>query len=334
MTGLLRNREVRRILLLDLLVMLCGGIAGFRLGGFPVCGLVLVLCGVLIAVHLLSDFLRYRRLARLAAEIDHVLHGEEQIAPDSAEGELAILRSEIHKMTTRLREQQQKLSGDKQFLADSIADLSHQLRTPLTSMHLLMEFLAEPDLTPERRLSLCRELRGLLSRIDWLLVTLLKMSRLDAGTVTFQQERISLSRLLGQSCAPLLIPIEVRGQTLAIQAEGDFCGDIGWTMEALGNIVKNCMEHTPEGGRIAITAADNPLYTEIRIADNGPGIAPEDLPHVFERFYKGKDSSDKSFGIGLALARMIVAAQGGTIRAENPAGGGAAFTVRFFHSTV
>ncbi len=335
MMGLLRNREVRRTLLLHLLLSAAGIIAACLLGGMRFAILVCLLCAALAVLHLVSDRLRYRRIAMLAAEIDRVLHGEDPLSPDSAaEGELSILRSEIHKMTTRLREQQQRLLEDKRYLADSIADISHQLRTPLTSINLLVEFLSEPELPAERRLQLCRELRELLSRIDWLIVSLLKISRLDAGTVSFKTETAPLSQLIRQSCAPLLIPIELRGQTLEIRTEGDFTGDIGWTMEAIGNIVKNCMEHTPEGGILRIDAADNPLYTEIRIADNGPGIAPEDLPHIFERFYKGKHSSDKSFGIGLALARMIIAKQNGTIRAENPVTGGACFTIRFFHSTV
>lgn len=143
---------------------------------------------------------------------------------------------------------------------------------------------------------------ALLSRIEWLITTLLKISKLDAGTVQFKQEKVSMATLINKSCAPLLVPIELRGQELAIKAEGDFIGDVSWTCEAIGNIVKNCMEHTPEGGKIEIETTDNALYTEILIKDNGTGIAKEDIPHIFERFYKGKDSDDKSFGVGLALA--------------------------------
>ncbi len=128
--------------------------------------------------------------------------------------------------------------------------------------------------------------------------------------------------------------MELRGQTLHIEAQGDFTGDIGWSMEAIGNIVKNCMEHTPENGTITICAQDNPLYTEIIITDSGDGIAPEDLSHVFERFYKGKCRNEKNFGIGLALSRMIIVGQNGTIRADNPPAGGARFTIRMLHSVV
>lgn len=178
------------------------------------------------------------------------------------------------------------------------------------------------------------ELYELLSRIDWLITTLLKISRLDAGTVQFKQEQVSLEELLKKSCVTLLIPVELRGQELRIHADGAFRGDLSWTCEAIGNIVKNCMEHTLKGGRIEIDAAENALYSEIIIKDNGTGISPEDLPHIFERFYKGKDSDGKSFGIGLALSRMIITGQGGTVKAENRKPVGAMFTIRFYKGTV
>ena len=237
-------------------------------------------------------------------------------------------------MTIRLREQQQKLINDKKYLADSLADISHQIRTPLTSINLLVERLSASGLTDECRHRLTNELYELLDRIDWLITTLLKISKLDAGTVSFNKETVSLETLIKKSCSPLLIPIELRGQELIIRAEGDFYGDPAWTSEAVGNMVKNCMEHTPDGGRIEIDAAENALYSEIIIKDNGTGISPEDLPHIFERFYKGKDSDGKSFGIGLALSRMIIAGQGGTVKAENRKPVGAMFTIRFYKGTV
>ena len=237
-------------------------------------------------------------------------------------------------MTIRLREQQQTLTREKAYLADSIADISHQIRTPLTSINLLIGLLSEPKVTDARRQQLTNELYELLSRIDWLITTLLKISKLDAGTVRFNKETVGLETLIKKSCSPLLIPIELRGQELIIRTEGNFYGDPAWTSEAVGNIVKNCMEHTPDGGKIEIEAAENALYSEIVIKDNGTGISPEDLPRIFERFYKGKESDGKSFGIGLALSRMIITGQGGTVKAENRKPVGAMFTIRFYKGTV
>ena len=331
---LLKNKEVRGALLWQLSVSLIA---------CPLCFLfdlragltAVVLSLLLMLIFCISTYKRYRRIASLADDINYVLHGDSPIDFDNySEGELSILHSEIYKMTVRLREQQQKLISDKEYLADSLADISHQILTPLTSINLLVERLSASGLTDECSHQLTNELYGLLDRIDWLITTLLKISKLDAGTVQFNKETVSLEVLINKSCAPLLIPIELRGQELIIRAEGNFYGDSAWTSEAVGNIVKNCMEHTPDGGKIEIEAAENALYSEIIIKDNGTGISPEDLPHIFERFYKGKDSDGKSFGIGLALSRMIIAGQKGTVKAENRKNTGAMFTLRFYKGTV
>ena len=249
---LLRNQEVLVPLLLQTGVSALFTIYAFTRGPQEAYT-VLLLCIVFISIYLVSTYRRYRRIAQLAADVDRILHQDSPMDLEQyAEGELAVLQSEIHKMTIRLREQQQHLLDDKVYLADSIADISHQIRTPLTSINLLVSFLSEPDLTEERRFKLSQELFELLSRIDWLITTLLKISKLDAGTAQFKKDTVSLEDLLRKSAAPIVIPMELQGQQLQIHAEGDWTGDIAWTCEALGNILKNCMEHTPEGGEIRI----------------------------------------------------------------------------------
>ncbi len=335
MTKMMRNPEIHRSLLVYGIISLVAVVVAYAMGGPAHAVFAMLLCICMTSVHVVACNARYQKLAELSADIDRVLHGDENICFESySEGELGILQSELHKMTVRLREQKQQLLEDKRYLADSIADISHQIRTPLTSINLLVSMLAEPELTEARRQELIRDLRELLFRIDWLITALLKMSKLDAGTVQFHAEELTLRKLIDQSCAPVLIPMELRGQELKIQAEGSVMADLGWCAEALGNVVKNCMEHTPEGGCVSIVAQENALFSEITISDNGSGIAPEDLPNIFRRFYKGKDSGDKSFGIGLALARMIITGQNGTIKAENGASGGAVFTIRFYKGTV
>lgn len=331
---LLRNPEVQRSILLFLILSVIAVIAAWMWNAaFGI--FTLILCIVFLLVHCLLEQAKYRKIAVLSTEIDRILHGENyNLIDDCAEGELAILRSEICKMTVRLREQQQRMLEDKIYLADSLADVSHQLRTPLTALHLLVTRLSEPELSPEKRLKLMHDMKMLLSRIDWLITALLKISKLDAGTVQFHAEEMPLAELLHKSAEPLLIPLELRCIGFSVDAEGMFTGDTAWTSEAIGNILKNCMEHTPMEGKITVHARENPLYTEILISDTGSGIAKEDLPHIFERFYKGKHSDDSSYGIGLALARMIVTAQNGTIKAENIPDGGALFTIRFYKGTV
>ncbi len=331
---LLRNPEIRKAVFVYGILAAAAATAAFfldaRFGFFTV-----ALCAVFLFLYLFSTYRRYRYIAELSADIDRILHGEEQMdLTGYDEGELSVLQSEIYKMTVRLREQRQNLRNDKLFLADSLADISHQLRTPLTSINLLVSLLAKPDITDARRQEISRELYELLSRVDWLITALLKMSRLDAAAVTFHPASVPLETLLQKAAEPLLIPMELRDQTLRVTAAGVCSCDIGWTCEAVTNIIKNCMEHTPNGGSLELYGSDNSLYTEIVISDNGSGIPKADLPHIFERFYKGKNSDSKSFGIGLALARTIITAQNGTIKAENRKPRGALFTVRFYKSVV
>ena len=292
-------------------------------------------CFAMAVIWIMGLVRRQKQMDELALDIDRVLHGRDELDFQCyTEGELAILQSEIHKMVVRLREQKNQLREDKIRLADSIADISHQVRTPLTALQLLSVRLEQPTLLPEERQRLCRELTRLLEKIDRLITALLKISRLDAGAVEFEQQQILLKTLLQKAEEPLLIPLELRDIRLEIKAEGCFCGDLLWSSEAVANILKNCMEHTPAGGVIWVNADENPLYSEIVIRDSGPGIAEKDLPHLFERFYKGENSSENSFGIGLALARMIVTSQQGTLKAENHPDGGAVFTMRFYKGTV
>ncbi len=332
--AVLRNPEVLQSLLLHLCCSVAAVILTWcwevRFGIFT-----LLLCLLFLGLHLIATIRRYRRLAALTGDIDRILHGEDTLTLDCyAEGELAILQSEVQKMTIRLREQQQALLEDKQYLADSLADISHQLRTPLTSIHLLTARLSDSALSAEQRLTLLRDQRLLLNRLDWLITALLKLSKLDAGTVQFHAEALSLTALLQKAVDPLLVPLELRGITLHRNASGSACVDVAWTAEAISNILKNCMEHTPQGGTITIDAMENPLFTEIRVQDTGSGIAPEDLPHIFERFYRGNHADENSYGIGLSLARRIITEQNGTIKAENAVTGGAVFTIRFYKSTI
>lgn len=334
MIKLFRNVEVLRSVIAFIIISLASVIAVWIYDERFLVP-VIIICFLFTLVHFITLYLRYKRISDLTADIDRILHGEGNVHLEKyAEGELALLQSEVYKMTIRLREQQSKLMDDKMYLADLLADISHQIRTPLTSINILVSMLSEPELSFEKREQTVHKLHGLLSRIDWLITALLKMSKLDAGTVRFHKEKVSMKQLLDKACMPVAVPIELRGQELIIEADGEFECDVAWSCEAIGNIVKNCMEHTPDGGTIKVKGCKNPLFSEIIITDSGSGISSEDLPHIFERFYKGRSSEDKGgFGIGLALARMIVTEQNGTLKAENYSGG-AMFTIRFYESTV
>ena len=332
---IIRNPELKRELLIDLAITAAAALIGFWIR--PICGILALAVGLLLSgAHIAFAVQRYRKMEELAQRLDRILHGQDRVLiEDAAEGELSILNSELQKMTTRLREQANQLSADKQQLTEAIQDIFHQIRTPLTSMNLLVSMLAEEDLPYDRRLSMTRELRRQLERVQWLVETLLKLSKIDAGTAQFRSEPVSVAELIEKAAQPLRIPMELREQSLTIRAtEEHFAGDLNWTAEALGNILKNCMEHTPVGGTITVTTEETALFTEIVVEDNGPGISKADLPYLFDRFYKGEGSSDDSVGIGLALSRSIIAAQNGTIKAENVPTGGARFTIRFYKSVI
>lgn len=333
--GFFRNPEIRWELLLFAAVTAVCAAAGFL--AFGVAGWLVLGAGLALSLlHFAASAMRYRRIRALSRDIDAVLHGSDKVRfCDLREGELAILQSEIHKMTIRLRDAADNLEQDKTFLTDSIADISHQLRTPLTSINLIVTMLSADAVTDARRLELTRELKMLLGRIDWMVESLLKMSKIDAGTALFQAETVRVSELVRAAAKPLAVPLDVRGQRLVCEIGSEtLTGDFAWTTEAVGNILKNCMEHTPEGGTITVAARDTGIFTELTVRDTGSGISPADLPHLFERFYKGENASETSFGIGLALARMIVTAQNGVIKAANAPDGGAVFTMRFYKGTV
>lgn len=312
-------------------------IAAFTLfGGFA--GIfVFCLCLCFCAIHLIITARRYRSIDELSAELDSMLHGDALLdLAAGSEGELSVLRSEIYKMTVKLREQADALEEDKVFLSNAMADVSHQLRTPLTSLNLTLTLLKKPDITGARRDELLRDVSKLIGRIDWLVTSLLIMAKIDAGTARFRSDPVSLRELIKRAYAPLEIPMELKSQEFKLDMEGNeaFTGDMNWSVEAVGNILKNAMEHTQEGGRICVACTENALCTEIVISDNGPGIAPEDLPNLFSRFYKGKGSPEGSVGIGLALSQMIISQQNGSVKAENAPYGGARFTIRFYKATI
>ena len=307
--------------------------------GFAVsaaCGvLVLIACIVIGAIHIGTEVYRYRRLQKLSADLDLLLiSGTPLPITEYNEGELSILANQVQKLTLRLTEAAEVVEADKKYLADSLADISHQLRTPLTAMTLTTTMLRTSELTNEKRMELTGELRSLLTRTDWLVETLLKISKLDAGTVKLTKDTVSVSELISRSAAPIAIPLDLRNQTLMVKCgEESFSGDLIWSAEALGNILKNCVEHTPEGGTITVTAQETALYTQIEVEDTGSGFDPKDIPHLFERFYKGSNASQNSYGIGLALARTVITAQNGTVQAQN-CETGAKFIIKFYKQII
>lgn len=332
---LFRNPELKRELWLYIAIAAACALIGFLVD--QRCGVLALVMGILFcSVYCLFSQRRYHRMEELAQKLDRILHGQDQVLiEDQQEGELSILNSELQKMTLRLKEQTDLLTSDKLRLTEAIQDIFHQIRTPLTSMNLITSMLGDENLCYERRLEMTREIKRQLERVQWLVETLLKLSKIDAGTAQFQTEPISVAALIQKAAEPLQIPMELRGLTLITNvADEHLTGDFNWTVEAIVNILKNCMEHTPPGGSITVQCTETALFTELIISDTGSGFSKEDIPHLFDRFYRGKNASDDSIGIGLALSRSILTAQNGTIKAENASNGGARFVIRFYKSVI
>ena len=344
-----RNRELKRCLAAWTLVLAVAvAAAGAALGSAG--ALVAAACCIAAALPFaVLTWWRYRRIRQLSAHVDAVLHGERELdLAHMEEGELAVLTSELDKMVTRLNLTADELAAERQALADALADISHQIKTPLTSLSLTCE-LVRRDLSADgahpAEVERLRTIQTLLMRVERLVGTLLKLARLDAGVIHLERATVTLGELVDTAAEPLAIAFDIAGVELVRDVEPDasFAGDASWSAEALTNILKNCMEHTPAGGTVTVHGHEDALACRIVVEDTGPGIAPEDLPHVFERFWRGHDATSEvnpaGVGIGLSLAQSLVAAQDGVLTAgnvtdETGAVRGARFAITFFKTVV
>lgn len=278
---------------------------------------------------------RYLQIAKLSQHLRQVSLGHYDLdLRDNQEGELSILKSEIYKVTLCLRESAELLENEKLILNDAISDISHQLKTPLTSMRIMNDLLLNPSLDPNRRVEFALQTQNQLSRLEWLVSSLLKLSKLESKTIVFKKDNLLVSKLVHRVVEPFQIGIEIKEQALKIEGEDyQLTADFHWTCEALTNVLKNAIEHTPIGGNITICYSTNPIFNEIIIRNTGKGIDREDLPYLFKRFYRGKNAHSNSVGIGLAMAKSIMLAQGGDITVESEEGIGASFHLKFYKTT-
>ena len=273
----------------------------------------------------------YRDIKDMTDYVYHSSEGREyEMKNKNQEGQIGLLKTEIMKMTTVLKEKVALLHSEKIFLNDTISDISHQLKTPMTSLMLLTDLMYN-DLDKEKKIEFLDRTNAQLSRMDWLIKSMLKLSKLEAKVIDFKTDKVNISELIKRSISPLLVPIELRNISLNINGdkEASYTGDIEWSSEALSNIIKNCIEHTKEGGTLDITYEENPIYSEIIIKDNGEGIDKDDIQNIFKRFYKGKNSKSDSVGIGLAMAKSIIESQNGDIYVKSKKNRGSEFHITF-----
>ena len=251
---------------------------------------------------------------------------------ENTENELSKLKNELYKITVMLKEEAEESMDAKKTLKVAIEDISHQLKTPLTSMSIMLDNIIEnPDMDNETRNLFIHEINRQIKWINWLILSLLKLAKLDSNTIEFEKNNINVQNLVNNVIKNLEIPIDIKEQKIIITGDKNtsFVGDYNWENEAITNVLKNCIEHTDKNKNIYIKFEENNFYTKIEIIDEGNGIDKEDLKHIFKRFYKGKNSSESSIGIGLALAKTIIEKDNGQIVCTSEVNKGTKFEIRY-----
>lgn len=353
---MLRNREIARFSAGVLAISAAAVAAAYCFVGGVAAACVAATVILLTCVFAVFTHARYQELSLLSSKIDAILNGDRNLSFEGMqEGDLSILANELDKMVSRLYLTTDQLERESASLADSLADISHQLKTPMTSMSIMCELMKtrvreSSNIDEDDARYLLGKLRSvqlLQERVRWLVSVLLKLARIDAGVVKLATQQVDAAVVVEEAAESLVIPFDLANVELVLNLEdgSSYIGDAAWSREAILNVMKNCMEHAGEGGCVEVSVSHDALACRICIQDTGPGISPEDLPHVFERFYRGEDSGEATatdssgVGIGLSLAQSLVSAQGGAIKASNArdrdgAVLGARFDIVFFSVTV
>ena len=293
-----------------------------------------------LLVFIFMEFIKiYKKIRNISSASESFVEGKfEVLLPEEEEGDFAILGHSFNNMANRLKYTMEKLKDEKIFLKNIISDISHQLKTPLSSLYAINDILIEADnMETEIQNDFLEKNRSQLNRMEWLIKNLLKMARLEAGAIYFKKEKVFMADVIEKSLVSLMIKAQEKNISINIVAKDEnkesyFIGDENWMAEALSNIIKNCIEHTGNAGEININFFQTPLISSISIKDNGEGIDKAELPHIFERFYKGSNTvKPESIGIGLALSKIIIESQHGSISVKSKVGQGSEFIVSFLN---
>jgi signal transduction histidine kinase len=275
---------------------------------------------------LVTVLISKREIELLSAEIRMIIDGKNIDLRDNREGALSILKNDIYTLAVLKNEQVDALKRERDMLKDTLADISHQIKTPLTSMSLMTDLLL--DAPPEKQAEFIANIRSSLTRTEWLVSALLKMAKLEAGAITFSRVVISAKKLTEIAVKPLRILFDIKNQRIETDGDAELYCDILWTAEALTNVLKNASEHSPDGSVIIIHVGANPLCAWISVTDSGKGISKSEIADIFKRFQGSR--SDIGYGIGLPLSLAIMRSQNGDIEVEDSGGAGATFTLKLY----
>lgn len=296
-----------------------------------------VLIGI-FGIASLSIFMRYvliqeKELKEINEYIKEVNNKNYSLKiEDNKDGELSRLRNELYKTTVILREAAENSEEEKEKLGIAIADISHQLKTPLTSIRIMLDNISDnPDMLQEIREDFIQDISKQVEHMSSLVISLLKIAKFDAGTIKMENEEIDAKKLIDSVINNLAILIEIKEIEVItkIDEKAIFIADYKWQQEALTNILKNAIEHSQPKSNIYIIVENTSIFLKIKIKDEGQGIAQKDLKHIFERFYKAKNCNEDSIGIGLSLAKTIIEQNNGYIKATSEVGKGTLFEIKY-----
>lgn len=295
-----------------------------------------IFIGTIVFFIIIGSFMLYiwymdrynkRRIVELTNYLECVNIGKFDRIIQSREDDFSHLEDEVYKTVTTLRQTRDEAVNTKENYADNLANIAHQLKTKITTLSLALQLMKQSDSN-----IYLQQMENQLERLSWLEEALLTLSRIDAGVLQLECSKVDVYTALtlaAENLNELLVENKV---SVSIPDNGciEIDGDLEWTMEAFINVIKNCIEHSGPGSVIHCDYSVNPLYVEVLIWDEGTGFKEEDIPHLFERFYKGKETNEKGIGIGLSLARSIFEMQNGNITARNMPEGGACFEIRVY----
>ncbi len=295
--------------------------------------LVIIFGTVSLGIYLIYIITQEKKIAEINEYIKQINNKNYILKiEENDNGELSKLRNELYKTTVLLKETAEISEKEKENLSTAIADISHQLKTPLTSIRIMLDNIQDdPDMEKEVREDFLREISKQIDWISSLVVALLKIAKFDAGTIKMENNEINAKNLIDNIVSNLAILMELKNIEIItnVDEKATFIADYKWQQEALTNILKNAIEHSKQNSRIYITVENTSLFLKIIIKDEGSGIDKEDLKHIFQRFYKTKNSSENSIGIGLPLAKAIIEQSNGYIKVETKYGEGTSFEVKY-----
>ncbi len=296
-----------------------------------------VLIGI-FGIASLSIFMRYvliqeKELKEINEYIKEVNNKNYSLKiEDNKDGELSRLRNELYKTTVILREAAENSEEEKEKLSIAIADISHQLKTPLTSIRIMLDNISDnPDMPQEIREDFIQDISKQVEHMSSLVISLLKIAKFDAGTIKMENEEIDAKKLIDSVINNLAILIGIKEIEVItkIDEKAIFIADYKWQQEALTNILKNAIEHSQPKSNIYIIVENTSIFLKIKIKDEGQGIEQKDLKHIFERFYRAKNCNEDSIGIGLSLAKTIIEQNNGYIKATSEVGKGTLFEIKY-----